>query len=81
MSCVLFNYMEPNGFTPTQFVNFRPKCILGHHDHDENDIFRFLPLDEVYLLERYLASYFSWHRIRVERRADGRAEMLLEAAK
>ena len=29
MSCVLFNYMEPNGFSPAQFVNFRPKCILG----------------------------------------------------
>ena len=29
MSCVLFNYMEHTGLTPTQLVNFRPKCILG----------------------------------------------------
>ena len=27
MSCVRFNQMEPNGFTPTQFVNFGPKCM------------------------------------------------------
>ena len=30
MSCVLFNYMEPNGFIPTQFVNFGgPNSIWG----------------------------------------------------
>ena len=28
MSSVYFNYMEPNGFTPTQFVNFRPKNVF-----------------------------------------------------
>ena len=35
MSCVLFNYMEPNGFGSTLFVNFRPKCILGHEPQSD----------------------------------------------
>ena len=30
MLCVVFNDMEPNDFTPIQFVNFRLKCVLGH---------------------------------------------------
>ena len=29
MAFVCFNYLEPNGFSPTQYVNFKPKCILG----------------------------------------------------
>ena len=29
MSYIFYNGMEPNGFTPTQFVNVRPKCICA----------------------------------------------------